>query len=185
MPKPFLIDESNPIYIAVHPLLADAMQDAEVKARKRVAILVAELEAAGWDQHAVAPYPSSRTHDAYQRTAAMAKYQDVGSITRFVNYTHRQGEPCPCLLVPEMVEKFVERAKESAADQYYLFIRKLIAKIGPVTSAVLEGNHVWSYSVLLVTKADGSQESWKTQQIINCSKLGKWFPQWPSRKVKR
>ena len=43
---------------------------------------------------------------------------------------------------------------------------------------------MWGYSVLTVTKEDGSVERWKTQQIMNISVLGLLFAQWPSRKMK-
>lgn len=60
---------------------------------------------------------------------------------------------------------------------------KLIGKIGPVTSATIKGNHVWGHSVLTITNPDAVVEHWKTRQIVNVSKLGKLFNQWPTRKT--
>jgi hypothetical protein len=68
--------------------------------------------------------------------------------------------------------------------QYTAFIQKLEGKVGAHTAAALDGSHVWGFSILTVTKADGTVEKWKTEQIINVSVLGKVFNQWPSRKVK-
>jgi len=80
--------------------------------------------------------------------------------------------------------RFIKSACENAAFQYDAFIAKLDKKIGEAVSAELSGNHVWSFSVLTVEKADGSIEHWKTQMIINFSKLGKMFNQFPTRKIK-
>ena len=82
------------------------------------------------------------------------------------------------------VAAFIKDAEERASAQYTAFIQKLEMKVGEHTAATLEGNHVWFTSLLTVTKADGSTEKWFTQQIANISKLGRPFPQWPSRKVK-
>jgi hypothetical protein len=84
----------------------------------------------------------------------------------------------------EAVQRFVKEAGTMASEQYTLFIRKLESKVGAHVSATLEGSHVWGFSELTVTKADGSKEKWRTQQIVNVSVLGKLFNQWPSRKVK-
>jgi hypothetical protein len=83
---------------------------------------------------------------------------------------------------------FIEAARDAANRHYTSFIEKLEKKVGPHLSASLEGNHVWSSSVLTVTKTDGGvtivTEKWFTQQIDNISVLGRPFLQWPSRKVK-
>ena len=43
---------------------------------------------------------------------------------------------------------------------------------------------MWSYSFLYVTTPSNGDQCWKTQQIINQSKLGKLFNQFPTRKIK-
>jgi hypothetical protein len=50
--------------------------------------------------------------------------------------------------------------------------------------ASITGTHIWGHSVLTVTLPNGTVERWKTQQIVNQSKLGLLFNQWPSRKMK-
>jgi len=85
------------------------------------------------------------------------------------------------------VERFVERAQAQAAVEYDAFVCKLVNKVGAVVDAELIGDHVWSYSVLRVTKREGVEtfvERWKTQQIWNVSVLGNHFPQWPTRLMK-
>ena len=93
------------------------------------------------------------------------------------------NDPVPVKMDREEIARFIKNSKEEAAAQYDAFVAKLIRKIGVVETAELTGNHVWSYSYLNVTKADGTKESWKTQMIVNVSKLGKLFNQWPTRKV--
>ena len=82
------------------------------------------------------------------------------------------------------IDRFVAARKEQAAAEYDAFIAKLVKKIGPVVTAELDGNHVWSHSILTVVLKSGEQQRWKTQQITNISKYGKHFNQWPSRKMK-
>jgi hypothetical protein len=115
----------------------------------------------------------------------MDDYQVCGEITKWREITARHGRPCLVDLVPAGVESYVTRIKKQAADEYQLFVKKLVAKIGDVLAADLDGNHVWSSSTLTVRKADGSVERWFTQQIVNVSCRGKYFNQWPTRKLKR
>jgi hypothetical protein len=82
-----------------------------------------------------------------------------------------------------LVDAFINHAGESASTQYTAFIMKLEKKIGTCLTATLTGDHVWGYSLLTVTKDGGASEVWKTQQIINVSKLGRPFNQWPTRKL--
>ena len=88
-------------------------------------------------------------------------------------------------MTPETVEKFAASARETAAAEYDAFVAKLEAKIGDdVAAAELAGNHVWNHSTLTITRTDGSVERWRTSMIINVSKLGKLFNQFPTRKAK-
>jgi hypothetical protein len=93
-----------------------------------------------------------------------------------------QGEPLR-LRSDERIERFVAQAGEDASAQYTAFVAKLECKVSECDSAELLGDHVWGHSTLTVRK--GAQtECWRTHQIINVSKLGKVFNQWPSRKVR-
>lgn len=89
----------------------------------------------------------------------------------------------PCL---ESEASFLKETEESASLEFDKYVAKMISKIGEVESAELKSifdNDIWGYSFLNVVK-DGEAMSWKTQQIINVSKLGKMFNQWPTRKMK-
>lgn len=61
---------------------------------------------------------------------------------------------------------------------------KLEMKIGEHLTATLEGNHVWGDSFITVEKANGENERWRTHTILNVSKLGLYFNQFPTRKIK-
>lgn len=174
---------------AVHPLRAVAMDAAEDRARKTIARVTEELAAVGGDRTAAAPYPY-HSHKMSQRDAdkAKARYSLFSTLTAAdpaKRSRHGMNDPYWVVMVQEKAEKFVADARDFAAGQYDAFVAKLVNKIGEHVSAVLEGNHVWGESFLTVTFAgDKAKETWKTQQIWNVSKLGKDFPQWPSRKLK-
>ena len=80
----------------------------------------------------------------------------------------------------------VEDAVFRARAQFLMYADKLTFKVGEVTEAKLQTlNGVWGESYLYVTTAEGNNECWKTQTIVNRSCLGKLFYQWPTRKLKK
>jgi hypothetical protein len=173
----------NPIEAAVMPLKEAAVDRAEQEAKKLIATVLKRLEEAGWDLDVVAPRPKGNfSREAYAKASALVSL--YSSVTTYVHGSRRPSEPNLRKASPEAEAKFIKNAREDAAAAYDAFVAKLVSKIGDVTTASLVGSHVWGYSVLTVAKADGSVERWKTQQIVNVSKLGKLFNQWPSRKVK-
>jgi hypothetical protein len=178
---------STKIGAAVLPLRAVSMDAAEERARDIVARVYAKLHECGWDLEAAYPRPNSYTMDRSTYLTVQARNVRARGLTKSqpaqrVNYTTKARY----LRIKDeaAVERFVTEARDMAAAQYDAFVAKLVNKIGEHTAAVLEGDHVWGESFLTVTKADGSKETWKTHQIWNVSKLGKDFPQWPSRKQK-
>lgn len=175
---------TNVIETAVAPMKAEAMNRAEKHARELVAKAAAELAQAGFDLNIVAPYPKSWGADSREYNVKLAKYRFFGVITTWRAASYRMNEPHFADINAAKVEKLVADAREDAAFQYEAFVAKLNSKIGPATAARLEGNHVWGHSYLHVTTAAGEQQIWKTQMIINVSKLGKIFNQFPTRKVK-
>lgn len=175
---------SNPIEDAVNPLKVDAVAKARTWAVDVVAKLTAELEANNMDSRLVAPYPKSTSPKFH---VELVKYKTLSFITEW-DYVAQPGSrtmngPCIVKVDAERVAKFIKEAEEDAAAQYVAFVKKLVSKIGDCVTATLHGNHVWDSSILLVTKTTGV-ECWKTQSIINVSKLGKFFQQWPTRKMK-
>jgi hypothetical protein len=174
----------SPIETAVKPLKDDAIDRANKYAAELLSKMASELEAAGNDLQVCAPYPESFGCTRKTYMAGQSKYKLFRSVTRPRAATRKPNEPDFADMSKGAVDRFLETAKVNAAAQYDAFVLKLIAKIGPAVSATLTGNHVWGYSILAVELPDGSRQNWKTQQIINVSKLGMLFNQWPTRKVR-
>jgi hypothetical protein len=157
----------NAIEQAVSHLKAAAQDRAEQYARQIVTKAQADIAAKG-SIAAAAPYPKTWTVSGNEYRAMVAKYKLY------------------CLVQSEKgAAKYVQDARENAAAQYDAFVAKLNSKIGPVTSASLQGDHVWGYSNLTVVTASGETQVWRTQQILNVSKLGTVFNQYPTRRVSK
>ena len=171
---------------AVHPIKADAIQRAEQAATKIVERIRHELETHDWDVNAVAPYPNTSRGRREDIAVGVAKYNQYRSVTSPKSgYTSVvPGKPAYVVMDTAKIDRFMKVTRSDAAQQYENFVAKLEDKIGPVVTAVLTERDVWSYSILTVTKEDGTTEHWKTEQIINTSKLGLVFNQWPTRKIK-
>ena len=174
----------SPIALAVAPLKNDAMDAAAEYAKGVIDKIAAELESVGMDRALYAPYPKAWHMAKAEYRAKAAKYAIVHKLTRGLETSRRPNTPDICKMDEEFCERFVAECREDAALQYEKFVCKLVHKIGECESAVLSGNHVWSNSLLKIAKAGGEIENWSTKQITNRSVLGKYFPQWPSRKMK-
>lgn len=179
---------NTPIAKAVEPLKLDAIIRAEQDAREYIVKLTAILEKHGFNLTAVAPEPNSLTMGREQYRTMKNRRSLFESITKVVTkisyHERKAGVPEIVEIDADRVERFVEAAKIASVLHYDAFVAKLVSKAGDHTAASLEGNHVWGYSILTVTFADGRVEKWKTQQIVNCSVYGLLFNQWPSRVVK-
>lgn len=176
----------HPVADAVEPLKADAIDRASLWAHEVIERYAAMLGEAAGDANKAAPYPDSRTMNSHRYAMALAVYRRMHSLSKSTSRTgcRRPSEPDTREMDVEMCERFIEQCKESAAAQYDTFVAKLVGKIGECETATLTGNHVWGRSTLTVGKADGSVERWNTKQIVNVSKLGLLFNQWPTRKAK-
>lgn len=180
----------NLIEKAVAPLKEDAIERARQEALKEIEQVKEALAEHGGDINAAAPYPRSMSgFGSIQYYVARLRHNRFHSVTvsdpAHGTYQRNNGiGPYYVVIDEERAARYVEQRKKDAALDYDAFVRKLVAKIGPVKKARLIGNHVWSYSTLVVEKAGKITEAWKTQQIVNTSKHGKLFNQWPTRKMK-
>lgn len=169
---------------AVAPLKNVAVIRAHEAIQERIKNALADLEAHGWDLEQAAPYPRTFTSkvDYHEKLAyhTFLRHITVNTST----CSRRLTDPDIRVVDPKAIEIVVNLAEADAAAQYEAYVHKLEKKIGEVTDATLSGDNVWSYSILTVTKADGTVERWKTYCIINCSVYGKLFNQWPTRKIK-
>jgi hypothetical protein len=176
---------TNPIETAVAPLKVDAAKRAIREATEFVAKFSDKLSAVDGDVLALNPYPKNASRSEYKQYEAFGNTINALTVPDPNRpYKGWRGSPYYKVIDQDRVARFIENAKDLAEAQYDAFVGKLCAKIGKVSVAELSGNHVWSYSILEVVKADGTTEAWKTQQIVNCSVLGTLFNQWPTRKVK-
>jgi hypothetical protein len=184
------IASREPVGAAIHAQKADAVRYAEEDAAatiERVRKLLAEHNN---DVNACAPYPRGNSWNDSDYDRKMARYQLVSSLTTadpskpYQGSYGRKGEAYFVVVGADQVERFLDNARRDAALQYDAFICKMVAKVGECAKAELTGSHIWAHSFLKVTKADGSTETWKTQQIVNQTKYGSPYYQWPSRKMK-
>ena len=173
---------AEPVGRALHPRKAAAVQSAREQAVAKIAQLRKDLEAAGWDIRAAAPVPNNVWDSGYK--AARARRSVYESVTKSVDSSYSRSGPRIVEMDQNGIDRFISNSEQDAALQYDAFICKMVAKVGDVTDATLQGDHVWSHSILTVTLPDGSQQRWKTQQIVNYSVYGTPYLQWPSRIVK-
>lgn len=178
----------TPVRIAVEPLLSQAEEAAEQYANKIIKNVMDDLDANGWDLQKCAPWPSTvgirmGHHDYHRMKAKQSLYMSLTTDNNPPTRSYRPGAPNIVKADPERQRLFIKEARRNAAYQYESFICKLEDKIGGHSAAVLDGSHIWGHSILTVTTPEGIQR-WKTQTIINVSKLGKLFNQYPTRKVK-
>lgn len=173
------------VRIAVEPLLSQAEDAAAMAAVNIINETLADLAANNWDAQICAPWPHGIAYGSMDYHLAKTKHLRYNLLTEDGS-THRDYTPgAPNIRKRSQKEeaRFIKEARENAALEYESFIQKLEKKIGSHSAAVLEGSHVWDYSILTVTTPEGT-ERWKTRMIINVSKLGKIFNQFPTRKVK-
>lgn len=175
----------EPVGKVVHPLKVQAVTSANKYANEEIARVMKKLEEANWDVLLVAPFPGRELH-GFARAAAYHYYEHVSRLTTWRTGSRSGADKGPLYvdMNREGCTRYVEECEKRAAEEYDLFIIKLVVKVGEVKKATLEGSHVWDHSILTVTKAGGLVENWKTQQIANQSKFGKYFPQWPTRLMK-
>lgn len=173
------------VRIAVEPLLKEAQDAAVMAATNVINKVLEELAANNWDAQICAPWPHNLSYGSPEYHQARAKEALFNSLTEDApgHRSYKMGAPNLRQKSPKCEKKFIDDARENASLQYEAFICKLENKIGSHSEAVLDGSHVWGYSILTVTTPEGT-ERWKTQMIINTSKLGKMFNQFPTRKVK-
>jgi hypothetical protein len=175
----------NPIQVAVAPLKNDAIERAAQEASRMVDHFRRRLAECENNADILAPRPAYNDPSYKEKSARRAL---LNSLTVSLKGVLRHNEPDIRAMDDKNISYFIDQAKLDAAAQYDAFITKLMHKVGFCTSAELDGNHVWGYSILTVTYTDTDgqhQERFKTQMIVNVSKHGKLFNQWPTRKIKR
>lgn len=179
------INEGHPVALAVEPLRQATIDKTEELARAKIARVAAELAEAGRDLNKCAPYPRSVGISRSDYVSAVNKYHLYSSLTVCDRCTHTPGQERLATMSDKGCARYIEQAKKEAAFQFDAFVVKMVAKVGPVSLAALQVDAgVWGRSVLTVATPSGETVHWLTQQIINYSKLGLPYNQWPSRRIK-
>jgi hypothetical protein len=140
------------------------------------------------DANKVAPYPKHGAYDS-AHYLAKGKYDFCHRVAK-TDYDRKWVKgSCFVKLDEEMIARYIERARDEAGFEFELFVYKLCAKVGSVQTAELDteydtshGYALWIRSKLTVTKAEGA-EVWNTKRILNRSKYGRPFYQYPTRKA--
>jgi len=179
----------EPVGRALMPKKIDAVKSAREHAEQVIERVYAELEKHGWDINAAAPRADSFRMGRTQYQQVNSKRILYSSLTKrpegvSESYSFRDTGPKIVERDPEGAARFISNSEQDAAYQYDMFICKMVGKVGEVTDASIEGDHVWGHSILTVNLPSGEKQLWKTQQIVNYSVYGRPYLQWPSRTVK-
>lgn len=136
---------------------------------------MAEVQIRGWKQRLA----EEGGVEAFPRPSAKSATTDPKA------YERAKAAHDRAVWIDKMPEdRWVKMAEKGAEDSYDAWTYKLVQKIGkPVVKADVKGDP-WTGSVIQVETNDGEHQAWKTQQIINTSKLGKQFYQFPTRRMK-
>jgi hypothetical protein len=110
-------------------------------------------------------------------------YRFIGTITRSRNTTRTMGEPDFCDSYPQGARAEVNNAAQQAKEAFEAYALKLASKAGAIVKAEAHSLHnsLWADSDLVTHEADGRVQVWNTKTIVNCSKFGKLFFQFPTR----
>lgn len=170
------------IALAVEPLRTGAVERAVKYAKETIANMTAKLEAAEWNLDVVAPYPYRDMERASYMSMKNKRNMFQMLFETNPNNGNRMNDPVFMLRDEEAEARFIKMAAESASIEFDAYVVKLVGKVGEHSTARVTGS-LWDYSVLTVETPAGVQR-WKTQQILNVSKLNKVFNQYPTRKMK-
>lgn len=166
------------VFRTVIPLIEEAREFARKDAERTIKSVRAKVKQAGSVEAATPvreiPEALKRNYWASDYKNASRAYEQDMSRRRFFER----------LMDEEKATLWTEGEVRSAEVAYVAFAGKLETKVGEVTSATLDGSHVWGLSVMTVKTVGGETVKWQTRQIWNRSVLGKVFAQWPTRVIK-
>ena len=184
---------NNVIAIALEPLREDAVRVARQKAERLTGKVYMHLIVHQWDLNAAYPYPwgGTKRMSIENYNQAKAKRLLAESLTvrdESKRTSLRIGDPYFVVADDNRAKDFMDFNMLEASIQFDNFVAKLsrkVAQLSPVVGAeITEHGDLWQFSILTCTHEDGSVTKWKTKQIINVSKHGKLFNQWPTNQVK-
>lgn len=169
--------DSKPLITELMKFIDVYVAEAETRAEAKYKSVLDTVKQHDWNLDELAPKPHSNMSRGEYRAASNYRMFLVSLFDKDVN------DP---FIKHSSVKKhrFIDMIKDQARTDYLGWINKMTEKIGkPVASASVKGNP-WVDSVLSVITIDGEVQVWDTQMIINTSKLGKLFNQFPSTRKK-
>ena len=180
------VPEKSPVATAVAPLEKAAVTMRKRWIAARIRMVRRALEACGGDLHEVvqaheAIIGYSLPRESRREFARFAVDVTRPQASRPVTYGRR--DPLYVEICPDCVRRVLAKGEAEARAQYQAYVAKLDAKVGHCDTAELSGNAVWTFSVLTVHKGD-TVERWQTRMILNVSRRGLPFNQWPTRKLR-
>jgi len=141
----------------------------------------------------VRAYYTERLVERYSAEAAealtLANDENRGRYAR-IEFRYLSSRSGGYQLRSDLEQYVAKQAAVAAADTVAGFAAKLAGKVdrekaegAQVVSASIATGDLWAHSTLTVHLSDGSRQVWHTQMIVNHSCRGKFFNQWPTRKV--
>jgi len=174
-----IVNATDAVYQAVFPLKKMAQDRAEEMFRADVEQAKATLLKHGNDLDSILPYPE-KGDSGTMRAISLAR----SFYLSICIYDPEMEDGNFLLLNDDKVEKEVGKVRRDAGFEFEAYVAKLNTKINAkADKAVLEGNP-WFGSHLTVYIKDREPQVWHTKMIVNRSKLGKLFNQFPTRLVK-
>lgn len=168
-------NDTDVVYKAVLPLKVLAMNKAEEHFRESVRQAAALILKHNGDLDKLVPIPEDIKYDSHEYQALTMARGYYISITN--NFAGRLS------LSDTKVEEEVQKTRQAAGFQFDAFVAKLNAKINDVVLTAELSGDPWNYSTLVVETKNKGRQVWQTKIIVNVSKLGKLFNQWPTRQV--
>ena len=157
---------------------SEFLKRAEAQARNYLDNAIKALAKKDWNLDALIPTGRRATDDEEKRKNFFRKITEAADPYR----SHKQPEIRKRSVKSE--KRFIDAEVAAAELDYNGFINKMIEKIGrPVIAAELKGS-IWTSARLTVTTVDGEEQVWETKIILNVSKFGNLFNQFPTRRKK-
>ena len=187
------VNHATTIADAVEPFKAASIAEAKDSAERRIERLYTDLSAHNWDINAAFPYPygganrmSRNEYEMAKARRAFAESVTVRDESKPSGY--RISDPYFVVRDDARMADFIRIAEMDAICQFDNFIVKLegkVSAVAPIETVQFDmAASPWSNSTLTVNHVGGEISVWRTKQIINVSKLGRLYNQWPTNRMK-
>jgi hypothetical protein len=169
------------------PYLVEMKKRYREGGKQFVSLIEKKLKEHDWDLNKLVPRMKNihdrKAYIEYQRYKQ--KIQTVTEPDKDKNpLVLRFDGPYYLQMAPGKIAAFLQQMEKDAEVSFDSYIAKLAEKIGQeIKSADVQGN-LWNGSILEVVTLANEVQRWKTQIIINRSKLGLLFNQYPTRRMK-